>query len=71
VLRDGKPIGPRFGKVSRMPLRRDDVVRLVTGSGGGYGDPREREPGLVAADVRDGLVTPDEAAKFYQEMEPN
>lgn len=65
VLRDGKPIGPRFGKVSRLPLRRDDVVRLVTGSGGGYGDPREREPGLVAADVRDELVTPAEAAEFY------
>jgi N-methylhydantoinase B len=65
VLRDGKPIGPRFGKVSRLPLRRDDVVRLVTGSGGGYGDPREREPDLVAADVRDELVTPAEAAEFY------
>jgi N-methylhydantoinase B len=65
VLRDGKPIGPRFGKISRMPLRRDDVVRLVTGSGGGYGDPREREPGLVAADLRDGLVTQAEATEFY------
>jgi N-methylhydantoinase B len=65
VLRDGEPIGPRFGKVSRLPLRRDDVVRLVTGSGGGYGDPREREPDLVAADVRDGLVTPAEATDFY------
>ena len=65
VLRDGTPIGPRFGKISRMPLRRDDVVRLVTGSGGGYGDPREREPGLVAADLRDELVTPAEATEFY------
>jgi N-methylhydantoinase B len=65
VLRDGQPIGPRFGKVSRMPLRRGDVVRLVTGSGGGYGDPSEREPGLVAADLRDELVTPAEATEFY------
>jgi N-methylhydantoinase B len=65
VLRDGMPLGPRFGKVSRMPLRRDDVVRLVTGSGGGYGEPREREPGLVAADVRDELITPAEATEFY------
>ena len=65
VLRDGKPIGPRFGKVSRMPLRRDDVVRLVTGSGGGYGDPRERESRLLAADVRDEIVTPAEATEFY------
>jgi N-methylhydantoinase B len=65
VLRDGKPIGPRFGKVSRMPLRRDDVVRLVTGSGGGYGDPREREPDLVGADLRDELITRGEASEFY------
>jgi N-methylhydantoinase B len=65
VLRDGKPIGPRFGKVSRMPLRRDDVVRLVTGSGGGYGDPSEREPDLVDADLRDELVTRAEASEFY------
>jgi N-methylhydantoinase B len=65
VLRDGKPLGPRFGKVSRMPLRRGDVVRLVTGSGGGYGDPRERERGLIAGDLRDGLVTSEEAAGVY------
>ena len=65
VLRDGMPIGPRFGKVSRMPLRRGDVVRLVTGTGGGYGDPRERETGLVLADLRDELVTPAEATQFY------
>ena len=65
VLRDGHPIGPPFGKVSRMPLRRDDVVRLVTGSGGGYGDPREREPDRVLADLRDELITPAEAAECY------
>jgi len=41
------------------------VVRLVTGSGGGYGEPREREADLVAADVRDELVTPAEATEFY------
>ena len=70
VLRDGTPAGPRFGKVSRMPLRRDDVVRLVTGSGGGYGDPREREPGLVAADLRDGLITSTEATDVYGHEPP-
>ncbi len=70
VIRDGRPLGPRFGKVSRMPVRRGDVVRLVTGTGGGYGDPREREPELVAADLRDGLVTPAEAAEVYGQELP-
>ena len=70
VLRDGQPIGPRFGKVSRMPLRRDDVVRLVTGSGGGFGDPREREQDRVAADLRDELITDAEATEFYAPVPP-
>jgi len=70
VLRDGRPLGPRFGKASRLPLRRGDVVRLVTGSGGGYGEPREREPSLVLADLRDGLVTPAEAAQHYAHEPP-
>jgi N-methylhydantoinase B len=70
VLRDGEPLGPRFGKVSRMPVRRDDVVRLVTGSGGGYGDPRDREAELVIADVRDELITPEEAVSVYGQQLP-
>jgi N-methylhydantoinase B len=70
VLRDGTPLGPRFGKVSRMPLRRGDVVRLVTGSGGGYGDPSEREPRLVADDLRDELITREEAASVYGHEPP-
>ena len=70
VLRDGTPLGPRFGKVSRMPLRRGDVVRLVTGSGGGYGDPSERELGLVADDLRDELITGEEAASVYGHEPP-
>lgn len=68
VLRDGRPAGPRFGKVSRMPLRRGDVVRLVTGSGGGYGDPRQREPLMVAEDLRDELITPAEASEVYAQQ---
>jgi len=70
VLRDGRPVGARFGKVSRMPLRRDDVVRLVTGSGGGSGDPREREPGRVLADLLDELITAGEAADSYGYRSP-
>jgi N-methylhydantoinase B len=70
VLRDGEPLGPRFGKVSRMPVRRGDVVRLVTGSGGGYGDPRDREAELILADLRDELITPEEAATVYGRQLP-
>lgn len=38
-------------------VNRGDLVSLRLSGGGGYGDPLEREPGLVGADVREGYVT--------------
>ena len=37
----------------------------MTGGGGGYGDPRERDPELVHADLRDGHVSPATARATY------
>jgi N-methylhydantoinase B len=55
----------RFGKVARFPLQEGDLVRLVTGTGGGAGDPRERERELVRADLEDDIVTEHEARQVY------
>ena len=55
----------RFGKVARHPLGTGDLVRIVTATGGGYGDPAEREPERVADDVRNGYVTVEEARALY------
>jgi N-methylhydantoinase B len=38
-----------------------DRFRHELASGGGWGDPLERDPGAVLADVRNGLVTPAKA----------
>jgi len=65
VLRAGSRNAQRFGKASRVPLRRGDLVRLVTGSGGGYGNPREREPPLVLEDLDDEIITGREATEVY------
>ncbi|MBA2513137.1 MAG: hydantoinase B/oxoprolinase family protein, partial [Solirubrobacterales bacterium] len=54
----------RHGRVKK-DVRAGDVVRIVTGGGGGHGDPHEREPERVAADVLDGYVTPREAEDVY------
>jgi N-methylhydantoinase B len=55
----------RFGKTARRPLRGGDLVRLVTGTGGGHGDPRDRESERVADDLADDLITPREARDLY------
>jgi N-methylhydantoinase B len=53
------------GKLTRYPLRRGDLARLITGTGGGYGDPLERPVKRVQNDVKDGYVTLEQAAQVY------
>jgi N-methylhydantoinase B len=40
-------------------------IKVVTGGGGGYGDPHERERSLVEADVIDGYVSKEAASEVY------
>ena len=53
------------GTLSRFPLRRGDIVRIATATGGGWGDPAKRDRELVGMDVRNGFVTPQEAREIY------
>jgi N-methylhydantoinase B len=53
------------GKVSGFRMVRDDVVVLQSAGGGGYGDPLEREPERVLADVREGYVSAERARDVY------
>jgi N-methylhydantoinase B/oxoprolinase/acetone carboxylase alpha subunit len=57
---------PRSRPAARYPLRKGDLVRLVTGTGGGFGEPRERERELLLADLEDGVVTEREARDVYE-----
>jgi N-methylhydantoinase B len=47
------------------PLKVDDVFRLDSPGGGGYGDPLVREPARVLDDVREGVVSPAAAEREY------
>jgi N-methylhydantoinase B len=47
------------------PLRQGDVFRLDTPGGGGFGDPLDREPERVLADVREGYITCAAAEREY------
>ena len=54
-----------LGKCARLRLARGEVARLVTGTGGGWGDPHERPAEQVAEDVRDGDVSLEQAERDY------
>lgn len=65
IVNPGRDDERRMLKCSREPLRRGDVVRTMTGGGGGFGDPADRDPELVRADVADRHLTADAARAVY------
>ena len=54
-----------FGMNRVLKVEPDTLFRLVTPSGGGWGEPLERDPELVKLDVRDGFVSPESARRDY------
>jgi len=67
VRRNGERVQPSSlpGKVSGFPLELGDVLLMESSGGGGFGDPLERDPARVAADVGEGYVTPAAAEAIY------
>lgn len=65
LLNPGTEREKDLGKINMLSLEPGDTVEVVSSSGGGYGDPFEREPARVLKDVRDGYVSVDGARRDY------
>jgi N-methylhydantoinase B len=66
VIRGGKPhVPPHLSKEQDIPLKAGDRVQVNTPGGGGYGDPRQRDPRLVARDITMEYYTAAEAASKF------
>jgi N-methylhydantoinase B len=61
---DGTKEGP-MGITAQTVLNKNDVVRMVTCTGGGYGEPGKRDPLKVAEDVKNGYITAAQAEEDY------
>lgn len=51
--------------VTDYPLSSGDVVAVFSPGGGGWGDPRQRDPELLKRDLQDGRILPEHAEKLY------
>jgi N-methylhydantoinase B len=56
---------PMVSKMVGLAIRRGERLRLESPGGGGYGDPREREPASVLRDVALGYVSAEAARRDY------
>jgi len=60
-----------YGKVSTSKYANvifdpGDRITLITPGGGGYGNPKDRDPARLAEDLREGYVSEAAADSFYR-----
>jgi len=51
--------------IAGMTLNTDDVIQIMTGTGAGWGDPRQRERALVMEDLKNGYISVAQAREQY------
>jgi N-methylhydantoinase B len=65
LLRSGEEAEVDRPKAAGERVPKGSVVSHRTGGGGGFGDPRRRDPALVRADVENGYISPEAARRDY------
>ncbi|NRA89274.1 MAG: hydantoinase B/oxoprolinase family protein [Rhizobiales bacterium] len=55
----------RYAFASGITVNKDDVIRVITGVGGGYGDPKNRSKSAIKNDLKNGYITPERAKDVY------
>ncbi|MHB1406540.1 MAG: hydantoinase B/oxoprolinase family protein [Desulfitobacteriaceae bacterium] len=65
LLNPDTPVETRLKAKAFSTLSINDVVSVRLPGGGGYGNPRERDPELIKQDVRDGKVSVQAARQIY------
>lgn len=63
IRKDGR--SERHALVSGLTLEQGDVIRIRTGSGGGYGNPADRSRKAVIDDVKNGYLSAELAESIY------
>lgn len=55
----------RYAECTAVTLNKDDVVKVYTATGGGFGDPKKRPRKAVLQDIKNGYITAERAKEVY------
>jgi N-methylhydantoinase B len=58
-------VPPMRSKAEKVAFAAGDIFHLGSPGGGGFGNPLERDPALVEADLNDGIIDPATAENVY------
>jgi len=56
----------RYSVANALTLNTDDVIRIMTGTGAGWGRPEERDIERIKDDFKNGFITEKQAQKYYK-----
>ena len=65
IIRRANGESERYSVVSGLTLNTDDVIQVMTATGAGWGDPKERNVELVKDDLKNGYISTQQAEKYY------
>ncbi len=65
-INEGKEGERELKAKESVPLKKGDSYTTYPSGGGGWGDPKERDPELVRLDVKNGIVSMERAKKVYR-----
>ncbi|MEA3150974.1 MAG: N-methylhydantoinase, partial [Gammaproteobacteria bacterium] len=54
-----------YDMCTRVRVEKGELIRLTTATGGGYGDPAARARADIVNDLKNGFITPTQAAEDY------
>lgn len=63
IKKDGQT--EKVSNVNGLILNVDDVIRIHTANGAGYGDPKKRDRKSIEADIKNEYITVEQAKKYY------
>lgn len=59
----------RHTMATGVSVKKGELIRIFTGHGGGFGDPRQRDHEAVKRDIRDGYITSEQARDEYSYLD--
>ncbi|KGE01552.1 MULTISPECIES: hydantoinase B/oxoprolinase family protein [Rhizobium/Agrobacterium group] len=65
IVNPGRPDERSIGKISVLEMSRGDVVRITSPTGGGFGDPLERDLAAIQGEIDNDMLSPERAAEAY------
>ena len=55
----------RYSECTALGLSKNDIIKVYTANGGGYGDPKNRPREKVLNDIKNGYLSKERAAEVY------